>query len=361
MNAPRGVFSFPIYNASMVATTKDQAREFARLLEQYEPEIRRAFMASVTDLQANVDWPALLAALEAGDLDSAIYALHIDAAAFAEYSSVMTEAYAASGASTAAQIGQVGVRFNMSNPAAQDWIAKSVGDRITGFVQEQVESARILIGEGYAAGQGPRNIATDLVGRVGLSGKREGGILGLDIPRAERYRKVVEGMRTSAGVADLVQEHRDGTLSVRYKVNKSTSDRILKAYRTGTAVPAEARKISERQYFNALIKARGDTIARTETANAVMNARFEQWRQLAELHGLDASAVIKTWSHNGGATEHHRPTHMAMNGKSVRGLYTPFVFSDGTQMQVSHDANGGAENVINCRCSVSFRLSRFVS
>lgn len=348
------------YNDRMVATSKDQAREFAALLEQYEPEIRRAFYASVTDLQANVDWPALLEALEAGDIESAILALHIDAAAFAEYSSAMTEAYAASGASTAAQIGQLGVRFNMSNPAAQEWIAKSIGERITGFVQEQIESARILIGEGYAQGAGSRQIGLDLVGRA-VDGKREGGILGLDIPRAERYRKVVEGMRTSAGVADLVIEHRDGTLSVRYKVNKSTADRILKAYRAGTAVPLEARKISERQYYNALLKARGDTIARTETANAVMNARFQQWEQLAQLQGLDASAVIKTWSHNGGATEHHRPTHLAMNGKSVQGLYTPFVFSDGTQMQVSHDMNGGPENVINCRCGVSFRLRRRVA
>lgn len=344
----------------MVANTKDQAREFARLLEQYEPEIRRAFYASVTDLQSQVDWPALLAALEAGDVQSAITALHIDAAAFAEYSSAMTQAYAASGASTAAQIGLVGVRFNMSNPAAQDWIAQNVANRVTGFVQEQVESARELIGAGYAEGKGPRQIGLDLVGRV-VNGKREGGILGLDAPRARTYQKVMEAMRTSAGVADIVTEHRDGTLSVNYKVNKATAERILRAYRNGTAVPASDRAISERQYKNALLKARADTIGRTETASAVMNARFEQWQQLAELQGLDASAVVKTWVHAAGATEHHRPTHLAMNGKSVQGLYTPFVFSDGTQMLCSHDANGGPANVISCRCSVSFRISREVA
>lgn len=345
----------------MVASSKDQAREFARLLEQYEPEVRRAFYASVTDLQSQVDWPALLAALEAGDVQSAISALHIDAAAFAEYSSVMTQAYAASGASTAAQIDLVGVRFNMSNPAAQDWIAKSVGERITGFVQEQIESARELIGAGYAEGKGPRQIGLDLVGRVVSGGKREGGILGLDIPRAERYRKVVEAMRTADGVASIVTKHADGTLSVNYKVNKATEARILRAYRAGTSVPMADRVISERQYFNALLKARGDTIGRTETASAVMNARFEQWRQLAELHGLDDTAVIKTWIHNAGGKGEYRPTHLAMNGKSVRGLFTPFVFGDGTRMLYSHDPNGGPENVINCRCGITFRLFREVS
>lgn len=344
----------------MTATNKDQAREFARLIATLEPEIQRAFMASVTDLSANVDWPALLEALDRQDIEAAIAALHIDAAAFAEYSSAMTQAYAATGASTAAQIGQIGVRFNMSNPRAQEWIAQNVGTRITGFVQEQVQVARELIGEGYAKGMGPRQIGLDLVGRV-VNGKREGGILGLDAPRARTYQKVMEAMRTSAGVADIVTEHRDGTLSVKYKVNKATAERILRAYRNGTAVPEKDRAISERQYKNALLKARADTIGRTETASAVMNARFEQWRQLAELQGLDASAVVKTWVHAAGATEHHRPTHLAMNGKSVQGLYTPFVFSDGTQMLCSHDASGGAENVINCRCSVAFRIKMEVA
>ena len=345
----------------MVASTKDQAREFARLVDELEPNVRRAFYASVTDLQANVDWPALLDALERGDTESAIAALHIDEAAFQEYSSVMTDAYAKAGASTAAQIAEVGVRFNMSNPAAVEWIQKNVGQRIVGFVEEQRRAARELIASGYSAGQGPRTIAYDLAGRVAPGGGREGGILGLDAPRASRYQKVVEGMRTAEGVQELVTKLLDGTLMVNYKVNKATETRILRAYRAGTAVPQADRVISENQYRNALLKARADTIARTETGSAVMNARFEQWRQLAELRGLDATAVIKTWVHNAGGKGDYRPTHLAMNGKSVRGLYTPFVFGDGTQMLYSHDVNGGAENVINCRCAVSFRIAREVS
>lgn len=345
----------------MVATTKDQAREFARLLEQYEPEVRRAFMASVTDLSANVDWPSLLAALEAGDVQSAIAALHIDAAAFAEYSSAMTQAYAASGASTAAQIGLVGVRFNMSNPAAQDWIAKSVGERITGFVQEQVESARELIGAGYAEGKGPRQIGLDLVGRVVSGGKREGGILGMDIPRAERYRKVVEAMRTSEGVADLVTQRRDGSLALKYKVNKATEARILRAYRNGTAVPAADRAISERQYYNALLKARGDTIGRTETAGAVENAKFEQWYDMVQNGLVNAEDIQKTLIHSGGPTEHHRHTHREISGKPVQGLFTRFALSDGTSMNYSHDPEGGAINNINCRCLTLYRVVRRVN
>ena len=344
----------------MANITTSQARLFSQLIDQLEPEIRRAFMASVTDLQANVDWTALLRALTDGNIDAAIEALHIEAAAFAEYSSAMTTAYAKAGASTAAQIvaqgiGGIGTRFNMTNPGAQAWIAENVGESIVGFTREATLTARNVILSGYTEGKGPRNIATDLVGRV-EGGSRTGGVLGLDNPRAMRLNAVSNGMGTAEGVRDLVVPHSDGSFSVRYKVNPATEARIIKAYKAGTAVPAKDRLISERQYKNALLKARADTVAITETANAVMSARMEQWRQLAETRGLDASAVIKTWAHRGGATEFHRPDHLAMSGKSVRGLGTPFTFPDGAQLQYACDSRGGAKHVIRCRCDTIFRL-----
>lgn len=340
--------------------TRSQAVLFAQLLAELTPEVRRGFMASVTDLQSRVDWPALLEALERGNTEAAIAALNINAAAFAEYSSLMTQAYAAAGASTAAQIvasgtGGIGVRFNMQNPRAQDWIRRNVADRVVGFTQEQISVARTVIEAGYARGQGPRNIAVDLAGRV-VGGARSGGVMGLDAPRAARLQAVTQGMRTAEGVQDLVIRHADGSLSVRYKVNKATEQRIIKAYKAGTAVPDTDRIISENQYRNASLKARADTIAETETANAVMSARLEQWEQLAETQGLDASAVIKTWQHRRGASAEHRPDHIAMSNKSVRGLHTPFVFPDGAQLKYAHDPAGGAKHIIRCGCDTIFRL-----
>lgn len=321
-------------------------------------------MASVTDLQASVNWPALIAALEVYDIDGAIAALNIDPAAWAEYSSAMTSAYAKAGSSTAAQIvangiSSIGTRFNMSNPRAEQWIRESVGESIAGFTREQISVARSVIESGYSRGQGPQNIATDLVGRV-VGGERRGGVLGLDGPRADRFHKVSVGMRTAEGVRDLVIEHHDGTVSLKYKVNKATAQRILKAYRNGEAVPAEERRISENQYKNALLKARADTVAATETGNAVMSARYEQWLQVAESRGLDASAVIKTWRHGRGPTQHHRPDHLAMSGHSVRGLYQTFKFPDGVEMRYAHDPRAGAKHVINCGCDTEFRLAREV-
>lgn len=344
--------------------TRSQAALFAALIAEFTPEIHRAFMASVTDLQSHVDWPLLLEQLAANNIEGAIAALNINEAAFAEYASAMSAAYARSGAATAAQItmlgyGGVGVRFNMANPRAQTWINRYVDESITGFTREAVEVARRVIGEGYELGYGPRTIALDLVGRALPGGARAGGVMGLDAPRAERLMNVVRGMRTAEGVRDLVIEHRDGSVSLRYKVNAATGQRIMRAYNAGTEVPAADRAISERQYQNALLKARGDTVAQTETGNAVMSARMEEWQQLTEAEGLTPQDVLKTWHHRRGERD-GRPDHIAMDGKTVRGLDTPFVFPDGAELQYARDPAGGARHVIWCGCDTEFRLLRRV-
>lgn len=345
--------------------SRSQARLFAQLISELEPGIYRAFMASVVDLQSHVDWALLIERLQAFDIEGAINALNISPDAFATYASEMTAAYAKTGAATIAQIqalgiGGIGIRFSMSNPSAEEWIRRYVGESITGFTREAVEVARNVIAEGYAQGNGARTIGLDLVGRVDASGIRTGGIMGLDAPRAERLTKVTNGMRTKEGVRGLVTVHHDGSVSMKYKVNKATERRILAAYHAETAVPDRERLISERQYKNALLQARADTVASTEVGNAVMSARKESWEQAVGAEGLDASAVVKTWRHRRGE-KNARPDHIAMNGAEVIGLDTPFLFPDGTEMQYAHDPAGGAKHTVFCGCDTEFRLLRKVA
>lgn len=340
-----------------------QARQFAQLIAQLSPEVRRAFLASVTDLQAGVNWPALIDALQQFNIEGAIAALNIDPAAWQEYSQTMTAAYAQSGASTMTYIrqqgiGGIGVRFNLGNPRAEQWITENVGGRIVGYNQEQVEVARSVIARGYAAGEGPQTIARDLAGRAAPGGARQGGVLGLDGPRAERLNRVSQGMRTPGGVKDLVTEHLDGTLSVKYKVNPATEKRILAAYKKGEAVPLAQREISQRQYQNALLQDRANTVAQTETANAVMNSRSESWHQAMDSEGLSENDVVKVWRHRRGGDG--RQTHIAMAGVEVRGLNTAFQLPDGSVMQFAHDPAGGAKNNVYCACSCEYRRVRSV-
>lgn len=353
----------------MPKATAAQRLQFNQLVLGLEPGVRDAFVAMVADLNNGVDWKRLLSALKKGDVDGAVAAMNIEAAVFFGLAGAMETAYVAGGALAANTISGPGgarllFRFNMANPVAQAWISENAGQQIVGrMTRETLDLVRKTIVEGYARGENPLNIATDLAGRAvgpGAWPKRVGGVITLDGPRAARLQAVTVGMRTPAGVQGLVIAHTDGTFSVRYKVNKATEMRILSAYHKGQAVPEAQRLVSETQYYNQLLKARGDTIARTETGQAVMSGRFEAWRQAAEDKGYDVNDIVKTWRH-GSSSKHRRPDHVAMNGKSVRGLYAPFAFQDGVLKQHALDGEGGGAHDINCGCGTDFRLVRRVS
>ena len=331
--------------------------EFRRLIDRLTPELQQAFLKAWQEVRKGIDWPRLRAALARGDVDGAVDALGIEPAAFEAYRAAATNAYAQGGLLATTHVNgprgsRVTFRFDMTNPRAEEWIRQNVGQQIVGIAEEAKTVARQAIQTGYAAGRHPNGIALDLAGRV-KEGSRAGGVLDLDGPRAGRLRIVLRGMETPEGVQDLV-EMVGGEPKVRYKVNAATEARILKAWRAGTAVPLREREISARQYHNALLQARAETVARTETGQAVMSARMEEWRQAAEKLGYPLDRVVKKWMHGGGKDP--RWWHLQAEGMEVRGLETPFILANGAVMQHALDPAGGGRESINCRCSTTFRL-----
>lgn len=335
----------------------NQNDEFRRLIERLTPELQRAFLKAWQEIRQGIDWPRLRAALARGDVEGAVEALGIEHGAFEAYRAQATAAYAQGGALAATHVNgpagsRVTFRFDMTNPRAEEWIRTKVGGQIVGLAEEARQVARETIRTGYAAGRNPIGIALDLAGRV-RDGNRAGGVLDLDGPRAERLRSVMRGMETPEGVQGLV-EIVGGEPKVRYKVNAATEARILKAWRAGTAVPMREREISMRQYHNALLQARAETVSRTETGQAVMSARYEEWRQAAEKLGYPLDRVVKKWMHGGGKDP--RWWHQAAEGMEARGLETPFILANGAVMQHALDPAGGGRETINCRCNTLFRL-----
>jgi hypothetical protein len=330
-----------------------QRRAFAAMIARLDAQLRAALEAGAADLRSGAAWADLLAALERQDIEGAIAALRIEPAAYARYAQAKASAFAEAGALTAATIpavgGLPGIRWDMTNPAAEAWIRQNVGQRITEMVSGQVETVRETILTGYQAGRHPHAIALDVGGRV-VNGVRQGGVIGLDAERARRLNIVTRGMETAEGVRDLVVIGRDGVPRVRYAVNRATEQRILRAYNAGGAVSEADRAISVRQYANALLKSRAETVARTETAQAVSGARQEQWRQFMRGRNIPPEAIVKRWLHGGGVKD-PRPHHVAANGMTVRGLDTPFVLENGAVMLHPHDPSGGGAENINCTCS----------
>lgn len=377
--------------------------ELQSLIDALEPALAAVFIAAIALLRAGINYSALVEALRAGDIEGALDALNIDRGAFTGYVIERQSAFAQAGAVASAALtkqrakafkappapsvrspvvppelpppptlaapggGNITFRFDMVNPRAEARIRTEAAARVAGYVEEQIETARRVIADGFARGEGPTTIATDIAGRINpISGRREGGIVGLSDPQAG----YVDSMRTRLlsgdpdemakvlGSFDKDGKWKPGTgMTLRDRRYDAQIKRAIAAVAKGKPNPLTRDKIDEMtaKYSDRLLARRAEDIARTETAQGVMLARAEATAQALEKAGLDEQAVTKGWRHLGGL-DHARDTHLAMHGKTVTGLTMPFILPDGSVMQHAHDPAGGVRNNANCRCATDFDI-----
>ena len=116
---------------------------------------------------------------------------------------------------------------------------------------------------------------------------------------------------------------------------------IIDSQKIGLSVSETAKKITER-FSPRFTRARASVIARTETHSAASFANHEMGKELINV-GI---SVQKQWVAT--ADDRTREAHRIANGTRV-GIDESFVV-DGMKMKYTGDPNGGAKNVINCRC-----------
>lgn len=342
-----------------MARIRGDIRRLEALIQTWEPQIRDAFLAAIVSARRGIDLRALEAALEARDIGRAVELLRMNQALLFPLEAAITGAYIAGGQMIAAGAPATAAVFGFDgrHVRAERWVRENVGGLITGIVQDQVELTRGIIERQIAAGIAPRQAALDIVGRVNrVTGAREGGLYGLDGPRAARLEAVITGMRTPEGVRGLVIEGRDGTLRMRYQVNRATAQRIIRAYNRGEAVSAADQAISARQYGNALLRARGETIARTESITALRAGRREGIEQAIEQGAIAADRLKRRW--NATLDARTRPDHVAMHAETVQGIEAAWVLPDGSRMMFPGDTSLGAapDQTIGCRCFEEFSV-----
>lgn len=389
--------------------------ELQSLIDGLETALAAAFLAAIAALRAGVNFPALIAALRARDIEAAISALNIERAAFSGYVVERQSAFGQVGAAVAEAVtkeriaffkredrepslrspvvdpagpsgpitpapplpptlaapggGNLIFRFDMTNPRAENRIRTEAAARVTGYTEEQVETARRVIADGFQKGQGPQTIATDIAGRIDkISGRRVGGIIGLSAPQAgyvdSMRERLLSGdpeqMAKVIGRFDKSGKWVPGTgLTRRDRRYDPEIKRAIAAIAKGKPNPLTADRIDEMtaKYSDRLLARRAEDIARTETASGVEMARAEATRQALDKAGLPSEALTKGWIHQGGDDEDARAQHVAMNGKEVVGVDTHFVMPDGTLMLHPHDPAGGAKHNANCRCRGEQRIN----
>lgn len=340
-------------------------------LDRLEPALRDAFLQAIDQITNAVRLQQLEALILAGDIEGAVEALRLEQGFFGPLYEAQRSTYMTGG-----PLALSGLRirdpydgsrfvfsFNGRHDRAERWIREQSSRLITEVIEEQKEQARIVIREAAEAGQHPRDTARAIVGKVDpATGKRVGGILGLDRARRGVFQKIIDGMATPEGVRDLVTVPRDGSAPyvTLTSVNEATKQRILRAYAKGEAVPPADIAISRKQLRNKLLKDRGDTIARTEALNGLRAGRHEGMEQLVESGVVRRDQVRIRWQAT--LDSRLRDTHRHLHNQTVSmgDFFNP---APGVFMQYPGDLEhspgnpkGLAANTIQCRCLAVYRI-----
>ena len=307
-----------------------------------ETQIQRAFLASIRSITNNVQYSAMRDAIRRGDYDAVIRAVDVDDAAFDNLRGLLTQTYAEGGVNAiTGKRWPVTVRWNSATPQAEDYARRVVGDHITRVTTDMRDAIRWTVGDGLAFGRSKDRIALDIAGRIGASGRREGGMIGLNRNQAEWVSSMRRSLET------------DPATAMRFK---GWDRRFNKLVNSGQPLTAAQIDRITGVYTNKLLLSRGRTIARTERGLAVNMGRMEGWRQALVKTGIPDYAVIKEWWHTGRSSV-DRVTHQAANGDTVRGLNSLFNVG-GVMMTAPHDPTAQAKDVINCECEVRIRLDK---
>lgn len=333
-----------------------QRQVYADLLERYGRLVADAFMKAVDDLKRSAEIERVVAAMQAGDIEAALEAVHIDPEAFNEIADRIREAHAEAGKITAEGMPRrrpdgtaLVVRFDGRNPEAEAWLSRHSSDLITRLTEEQRQLVRASLSESMRRGVNPRQAALDVVGRINrVTGRREGGVLGLSLPQ-ESFVSKARDQLASSDPADL------RAYLTRTKRDKRFDRSVTKAIREGTAVdPAIAAKAIT-AYERRLLKLRGDTIGRVETMTSMQRAKFEAYRQAVASGKVAENTVTKVWRSAGDFRVRH--THRGLNGDSAR-LNEPFRSPSGALLRFPMDTalGAGADEIVGCRCDCDYRI-----
>lgn len=330
-------------------------RRLQELLKKMEPRVAREFQKAAERIANSAQLNRLIAAIERGDVYGAIATLDLDQSVYADMVASIRAAYGEAGALVVANTvwrgadtSRINIYWNATNPRAERWLSDVSSTMVTRITNEMRDVIAETIRAGYSQGMGPRNIALDLVGRVGANGRRSGGVVGLSRPQAKAVEGMLRRLRSGEDMEYIF------TLQRR---DKRFDSMIRKAINGDIKLIDEQINRITGRYSDRLLKLRGDTIARTETAKAVEAARQEAFAQWKDKSGVSDEFIIRRWDHAGGGKS-SRDWHVEMDGMTVRGMDTPFVTPRGARMMYPCDTSlgAGAAEVCNCRCQAVIEI-----
>lgn len=315
----------------------------SQIASAQERAVLREFREIIQSIRDQATISEIVRALEVGDVDAVVRLLDLSEARFEPLYESIRQSYRTGGLTGAEQVGRIPtpdgtlvMRFNVRAPAAEQWLTDMSSRLIVEIAQQQREMVRSVLTQNLAQGRNPRAAALDLIGRVDQrTGRRAGGFIGL----TDQQAGWVGSARAKLESLDpdyLNMQLRDRRFDAAF----------MRAMESGKPLTQAQIDNSVTRYQARAERYRGETIARTESINALRSGQFEAIRQAVETGELDPQDVTKVWDSTGDART--RLTHIEADGQR-RPLDQPFSVG-GAQLMYPGDPMGPARETIQCRC-----------
>lgn len=329
------------------------------LLEQvaadFEPQVRLAWIEAIDRIRSNIVLKRIVEKLERGDVASVVRDLGIEDGAFAKFEQALIQAYHSGGIATVDSMpalrdpsgNRVVFSWGVRNLPAEQAMRDHAARLVTGIVTEARDGIAAVLTDNLARGQSPYEAGRLLAGRVNrVTGRREGGMIGLSRPQMETVARIERAMRK--GDAAYMRDY----LSFANR-DKRLDRTVMKAIREGRGLAPEEVERVTRLYSNKAMKWRGDQLAIHETHMALARSRMDAFQQQIDDGKLDAQDVTKKWRRT--VSREPRMDHMMMAGKTV-GFNELFTLPDGTTCTGPHDPNLPARHTIGCKCAMDISI-----
>lgn len=314
-------------------------RQYLELLDKVEKPIEQEFLEWVRVAVGAATIAEVEAHLREIDVDQVLRDLTVVSGGLSGTTEAIRTAYLQGGRFEAPA---ARITFDIRNVRAENWIRNNSSEFVTRIIESQREAIRTTLESGMRLGRNPRQTALDIVGRVGKTGRRSGGIVGLASNQAQYVANAREQL--SSGDPSQMRQYfsrtrRDGRF-----------DGIVKrAIESGKPVAAADIDRIVGRYADRLLFTRGESIGRTESIAALNAGREEAVLQAIDEGVISHEHTTGIWDATGDART--RPSHAYMEGQRRR-EGEPFRSSTGALMLFPGDTSlgAGAEDVISCRC-----------
>ena len=330
----------------------------ADLIEKNSPLIKKGFLLSIEKIKDEALVSEIIRHLKNNNIQAAVEAVGINRAAYRIFETSILQAYEEGGVAMAESFpilntstGKKVFRFDVTNPVSEIWLKNNSTKLITRIVDDQKTAIRVFMTDGLATGQNPRTTALDIVGRVSrVTKRREGGIIGLSSPQ-EQYVANAKSQLLS-GDSNQMRAY-----LTRTRRDRRFDSAVKKAIKEGKPLNKITTGKAVGRYSDRLVQLRGETIARTESLNALNRAQYDSFRQAQQTGGV--GDISRIWDTAGDSRV--RDVHRFMDGQR-RGLNEAFTSGTGASLLHPGDTSlgAGANDVIDCRCRVKTTIDFLV-